>query len=465
MPYRARPNLRSVKVTDLMHPCPAAGGRARTTQPSARLDRWQILRDLLYDAWANPNTDTDDLLRRHLDALSPLEADLVRRMFLNVGRAFDIPAGAAVEEGRRFGYDAADHGVAIGLTTTFTVTRDDDSVEHVRLRTGRRPTSTEEAAVIHAGAEPGDGFIDLMAWTGEVEPISRPTDTEEVLARMLATSPSLAGSGVRPGPACVGCSRAARCGAFPAERVAPTNARTLNLTKTDLEALGRCQRRVAWRRVHGIPRDDIEDGGVSGGVALGRMFHTMVATAEGGPDPDGAVSAYLDRAPPSEVDALRLMWDHHRRLMDDEGLVTRRVEYPVGVTLLDGVGGEMTGVTVMAFLDITARAPEGHPVAVELKTGSPDDSGIENDLYALGLRRWLPDDHPAVIHRHLVGASPPRCEIVTVPPEATPAAADRVRRLTAVTQTWDWNEPLQPSYVVGGWCGSCEFRVTCESRR
>lgn len=464
--YVPTANLRKVKIPVLTHTCPEAGGRTRTKHPRARLERWSILRDLLVDVWSNPGTPSEDVVARHLGALSPLEADLIRRMYLNVSRIFPIPDGAEVDlEGQSITFDHGEQGITTSVYLTVSVTHEDGSTEHVRLKTGRAPSTTEEAAVLWRSAEEGDGFFDLMAWSGELESIEPPSDLEVVLEDMVVKSPVLTRSGVRPGPACVWCERTATCGAFPAPRVAPSNARTVNLTKTDIEALERCQRRVAWRRVHGVPRDDGEEVDLGAAISQGRLFHRLVQMAELSDDQPAAVTDYLRAVPPSEASDLAVMWDKHRELMEIEGLTARAAEFPVGLTLLEGERAEMRGVTLIAFIDLTARTAIDQPVAVEIKSGSPAETGVEDDLYAVGMRRWIGAGQPVVIHRHYVGWSPPQCEVVEMAPDEIDAAAQRLAERVQPIYGWDWEDPLQPEYRVGGWCNGCEFKATCEAYR
>lgn len=464
MSSRTVPNYRKLKVAELAHPCPEAGGRTRTRQPRARLDRWVILRDLLADAWANPDAERADLFERHLGSLSSLEADLVRRMFLNVERIFPLRDADVDLEGASIAFDDEANGITTSVHVTFRVVHPDGSVELVRLKTGRSPSSIEEAAVLWSGAEEGETFTDLLAWPGEVEEVPVPSDLDERLQALVEGSPALQGSGVRPGRACVWCARAALCGAYPADRVVPTSARTVNLTKTDVEGLGQCHRRVAWRRVHGIPRDDGDDDAAPA-VSQGRAFHSLVAAAEESDSPGDTVADFLLGVPPSEVADLQMMWEHHRHLMDAEGIAVRKLEFPVGLTILEGERADIHGVTVIGFLDMTARDDAGRPVAVEIKTGSPGDTEVEDDLYAVGMRRWIGPDDPIVIHRHYVRPQPPVCEVVELDPDAAELAVERLRRRVAVVEDWDWEDPLSVAATVGPWCTGCEFRLTCESYR
>lgn len=465
MTYRPVANLRKLKLHALTHPCPEAGGRSKTKQPRVRLERWGILRDLLVDSWSNPDHNQEDLLQRHLGALSPLESDLLRRMYLNVTRIFPIPSDATVDlEGRSVPYDDHEAGVTTSVYLALSVTHGDGTVEHARLKTGRSSSTPEEAAVLWADAEEGETFVDLMAWPGEVEPIEPPSDIEQRLQELIETSPALHRSGVRPGPRCVWCPRTAVCGAYPADRVVPSNARTLNLTKTDVETLSQCHRRVAWRRVHGIPRDDGDDVDAPESISQGRLFHAMISASEGQDDPEAAAADFLHGVPPSELADLQLMWDNHRALLEAEGLAVRTTEFPVGFTLLEGERAETQGVTVIGYVDLTARDATGGPVAVEIKTGNPGDTDVEDDLYAVGMRRWI-DQDTVVIHRHHVRPTPAECEVITMSPLDTEAAKQRLGERVSAVHGWDWEDPLQPRFTVGPWCGGCEYRITCEAYR
>lgn len=462
MTSRSVPNLRKVKLYDLTHPCPAAGSGPRTRQPRARLDRWTILRDLLVDAWSNPEEENEAVLARHLGVLSELEANLIRKMYLNVRRAFPVPPTAGFDpESHPIHYDDSTVGITTAVSYTFSFSHDDGHNERVRLKTGRSQTTAVEAAVSWAGADPDDRFVDLMAWPGEVEEIAPPSDLESVLSDLIETAPFLHQSGVRPGPACVHCSRSAVCGAFPADRVVPSTAATVNLTKTDVEVLGQCQRRVAWRRVHGIPRDDGDEVDRVDSFSRGRLFHEMVARAETGEDREDVVQGFLGGAPPSERAGLEMMWANHCGLVESEGLDVKVSEFPVGATLLEGKRQLTRGVTLIGFVDLVARA--GDPVVVELKTGAPGSSDVEDDIYAVGMSVWV--DGPVVIHRHFVGMDPPVCEMVEVQPEEMESARQRLRSRVTSVHEWDWEDPLQPPFQVGGWCSGCEFKTTCESYR
>lgn len=461
---RTLPNLRRVKLAELAHPCPEASSGPRTRQPTARLDRWKILRLLLTEAWANPTAADDDLFERHLGALSSLEADLIRRMFLHARRVLPMAADVEIDfEGTSVHYDFEDFGVTTSVAFTLTLTHPDGSVEHVRLKTGRAASTPEEASVIWATAEAGESFLDLMAWPGELEQITPPADLEGTLRSLVETAPNLHRSGIRPGPSCVWCSRAATCGAFPASRVVPSTARTVSLTKTDGDQLARCHRQVAWRRVHGIPRDDGDDVDSPPGLTQGRLFHGLVQMAQKSADPDAAAADYLRGVPPSEVADLTVMWHNHRRMLDEEAIVVRTTEFPVGLTLTDGERAEMRGVTLIGFIDLTARDSQGRAVAVELKTGGPGETSTEDDLYAAGMHRWVEEGQPIVIHRHHVRLG--ECQVVTFQPADLAAATERLRHRVAVVHDWDWEDPLQPAFREGPWCAGCEYRQTCQAYR
>lgn len=461
---RSVPNLRKVKLADLAHACPEASSGPRTKQPRARLERWKMLHLLLAEAWSNPDATDGDLLDRHLGAVSTLEADLIRRMYLNARRILPISDDVEVEvDGTTVHHDFEAQGMTTSVRFTFTLRHPGGATEHVRLKTGRAPTSAEEAAVAWSEAEPGELFVDLMAWPGEIEEIAAPSDGERRLSELIESAPLLNRSGVRPGPACVWCSRAAVCGAFPAGRVVPSSAETLNLTKTDLEQIGQCHRRVAWRRVHGIPRDDGDDVEAFPELSRGRLFHGLVQIAEGADDPAAAVADYLRDVPASEVADLEVMWDNHREMMEREDLTVRTTEFPVGLTLTVGERAEMRGVTAIGFIDLTGRDASEGPVAIELKTGGSYDTGIEDDLYAAGMRKWTGPTEPIVIHRHRVRDG--ECEVVTYTPEEVDEAVSRLQVGTEPVHDWDWDNPLQPGFSIGPWCAGCEFRRTCEGYR
>jgi hypothetical protein len=455
------PNLRKLRLADLTHACGAATAGRGTRRPRSQLDRWVFLRDLLVDAWQNPTDPEEEVLHRHLQAQSALERDLIRRMFFNVRRIVSFPEGAEVDlEGHSRHFDHAGVTTAVGVTWSFALP--DGSAEHYRLKTGRSRTTPEEAAVLWAGAEEGEGFFDVMAWPGEVEEIAPPPTLEERLRTVIETSPALGKPSTRPGYYCSWCDRSALCGAYPPteERTVPNTARIINLTKTDLVDLAVCQRRVAWRRVHAIPYDDGDDPLVGDQLSSGREFHGLLGSVHGADHPEEALENALRTLPASEVAEMRLLWDHHSALLAEEGLTVRRSEFPVGATFLDGPNHDLSGATLIGFLDLTARDRDGHPVAVEVKTGAYQPAELENDLYAVGMSRWVEAD-PLVIHRHFIRADPPFCERVEYSPEDLVKARDRLRHRLQPALDWDWTEPLQPPYQVGAWCQGCRHQGTC----
>ena len=461
-------DLRKLSLRDLCHPCGAVTRERGTKQPRAQLDRWGILRDLVVDAWLNPDDPPEGIARRHLEALSPIERDLVWKMFLNVGRILPRPQGVEIDvEGTSRYYDRVEDGVATSVFISWTFSHPDGTREHFRLKTGRSGTTEEEAALLWLEAEAGESFHDIMAWTGEVTDINPPPSLEDRLIAVIRASPALSDPRPQPGYYCVRCDRAARCGAYPTgdgER-APSYARTLNLTKTDLIDLALCQRRVAWRRVHGIPYDDGDDPTETDELSRGIEFHRLLTVAHEGGDPAGKVEDFLRALPVSEVADFRQMWDNHLTLLQTEGLEVRRTEFPVGITLLQGEKQELRGATLIGFVDLTARDPHGHPAAVEVKTGTSLVSEVENDLYALGMRRWLPSGEPVVIHRHHVRRNPPECERFEYTDSDLVEAMSRLEERISPALGWDWDDPLQPPYQVGGWCQSCRHRGICSAYR
>ncbi len=428
------------------------------------LDRWVVLRDLLVDGWLNPKEPVEEILSRNLEVLNPLERDLIRKMFFNVRRIVGAAEDAQFDfEGQSRTYDDDTAGISTSVYLTWSLILADGSIEHFRLKTGRSGSTAEESALLLSTAQKGETFFDVMAWPGEIEPIQEPESIEETLRAAIQNSPALGEGGLRPGYLCVWCDRSALCGAFPSpgrERI-PTNARTINLTKTDLVDLSVCERRVAWRRVHGIPYDDGFDPATTGMLSQGRAFHEMIAAAHLSEDPEGAVEAYLLTISPSEVADMQQMWENHQRLLADEALVIRRTEFPVGVTLVDGPNQDMNGATLLGFLDLTVRDRNDIPAIVEIKTGGPGESQLEDDLYAVGARPLIPDQYPVVIHRHYVRSSPPVCEISEYSSTDIDGAVQRLRRHIKPALAWNWEDPLQVPYNVGGWCQGCRHETTC----
>ena len=462
--YREEPDLLKLSLRELGHPCGAATRERATKQPRASLVRWGVLRDLLVDSWQNPNETNEVVARRHLQALSPIERDLTWKMFLNVRWILPLPEGSEIDfQGESRYYEHMDAGIATSVYITWSFLHPDGTRERFRLKTGRSVTSSEEAALLWRDAETGEAFHDVMAWSGEIADIDQPASLEERLREVIEGSTALGDPSPRPGYYCVRCDRAARCGVYPTSESgkAPTHARTLNLTKTDLIDLALCQRRVAWRRVHGIPYDSGDDPAGSDELSRGIEFHRLLTTAHASDDPASAVEDFLHALPVSEVADFRQMWENHLTLLATDGLTVRRTEFPVGITLLAGEKQDLRGATLMGFLDLTARDALGNPAAIEVKTGTSVVSEVENDLYAVGMRRWLSPGQRVVIHRHHVRRNPPECDRFEYSDTDVEQAIARLRARLAPALTWDWDDPLQPPFQIGAWCQGCRHQSIC----
>lgn len=413
------------------------------------------------------------LVDRGAEEWDPVNAGWIRRLALTVERILDVETGSTVTvEPDSFGYVHEPTGMVVSVASQFSVTRPDGTVDHYRLKTGRTRTDPTEAAILTLASGDGEQFFDLAAGPGTIEEIAPPGDPAGHLETAFDTSPTLTSEtgALRPGWWCTFCDRSAVCGAYPSDPPGAVrwSSEAITLTKTDLEALGSCERRVAWRRIHQIPRDDGTDIDEERPLARGRLFHDLLAEVQVSDDQDAALEAFLRRVPPSEIGDLQTLWDHHRRLLRDEDIAVRRVEFPVGGSIRDPAGSNRWA-TIVGFADATTVDADGVPVVIEVKTGGGPGSEIEFDLYAMGIARWLTARNRTVervrVHRHHVRRDGATCEVREYGPGDIEDAVEHLTTLVAPVLSWPWDDPLAPDFAVDAWCVDCEFRTTCENFR
>lgn len=239
----------------------------------------------------------------------------------------------------------------------------------------------------------------------------------------------------------------------------------------------KCQRRAAWRRIHGIPDDTGNDEDIDDRRSTGSHFHEAAATALISDDPVRAFDHAIATAPASEHDILRWLWDRHHELEATEpsAVSYRQTEYWGGVTLfVDRVDVDRNDQTIdarvadvfTAALDAAGREPDGTPAIIEHRTGGHVSEPVfETDLYAVAGALAVRSDRIAV-HIHRLGLQDgPECERVVYEAKDLQAAVERLTVPAVMIAGWHPENALDPRFTVGSWCEWCPFRERCESHR
>lgn len=223
----------------------------------------------------------------------------------------------------------------------------------------------------------------------------------------------------------------------------------------------KCQRRAAWRRIHGIPDDTGNDEDIDDRRSTGSHFHEAAATALISDDPVRAFDHAIATAPASEHDILRWLWDRHHELdaTEPSAVSYRQTEYWGGVTLfVDRVDVDRNDQTIdarvadvfTAALDAAGREPDGTPAIIEHRTGGHVSEPVfETDLYAVAGALAVRSDRIAV-HIHRLGLQDgPECERVVYEAKDLQAAVERLTVPAVMIAGWHPGERPRPE-IHGG---------------
>jgi plasmid stability protein len=461
--------------------CPAAEG-AGTRLTRGSLDRWIAVRDACA-SWHN-GMEADEAAATHFAPFDPVQRPVCETLFR---RYTNLMNSARDEwddlEGDQLVVPHPNENAFAAASVTFTLRTDDDAREHIKLRTGRHGSSVPERAILQAGADAGDSLTEVLAATGITEDISLDEETtDRVLAELFTTwdaQQNRETRGTRPGWWCFTCPRPARCGQYPTPdgvRV-PASTRTIVLPKTWAVSIARCERRVAWKQIHQIPRDDwTEDADWH--RDRGIAFHEMAAVALGADDPDEAFAGLLADIPPSEQQNMSWLWERTIELEAEHEHPVEVVdtEYQVGTTVLvDGsdihrgrvAQGRKVAVVFTGRADATGREPDGTPAVIELKTGpgATEFDQIEADIYAAGAA-LITGSTSVAVHFHQIGlAGGPRCVRVPYADDDLRDAVTRLQSVAAGVAAWHPEDASVVDYATGPWCQGCPFQARCEDHR
>lgn len=443
------------------NPCPVSNEGRGTARPDAVLERWKTMRTLVDDLLLNAGGDVDEVIDRHTRALDPVEASIVRGLAATAVRLLpDVEPDAVDLEPLAATVISEDETLSARVAFQYAFDLPTGR-ELYRLKIGRSGSSELERAVVALSGTVDGTPSDLNLHTGEITELAPPEAPTALLDDAFEEARRTE-SGIEPNSFCVTCRRVATCGAYPSgRRVLPTTCETVAVTKTDLVKLGQCERRVAWSRVHQIPRADRVDD--SAALNRGILFHELATQlAESGSG--GDVARALSRVAPEDRADFEHMLTEHQRLLDAEHLSIRKSKRWAGLTIVEGEGYEMRAVTLLGEIDFTADDGSGLAL-VEIKTGAAVDEPVESDLYALGVAAWFRANGLAVpeltVHHHFVRQHPGECHSVRYD-EAQLAAADRrMRAAIAPILRWERDRPSSVAPTYGQWCQSCEFEATC----
>ena len=253
--------------------------------------------------------------------------------------------------------------------------------------------------------------------------------------------------------------------------------RAVVVTKSRLPVLDQCERRVAWRALYGIPRDDGHDTDRHDS-RYGRHFHEAIAAALLSSDPDAAFRTAVISMPESESSDLLSYWEQHLSLVEAEPhpVTVRDTEYPVGATwVLPGpdlntktgeLREDLVAVVLLGFTDAVGREASGLPAVIDHKTGANTLVPFETELYAVGAALLL-NANKVAVHRHqLTLGQDPACDRIVFDEAKLQTARELLAERAARIAAWHPTDALDPSFHVNpSWCGACEFRERCENYR
>lgn len=457
--------------------CPATQGPISKLQRAA-LERWLAVSHALESVLV-AGTDPAQAVTENTEWLDDLQTDIVADL---------VDTGIALLESSDINYDFApdpsdttvDNDTNLRLIANIGITAEhaDGTVEHIKLRTGRRPTQPSEAAILlaHPDTEPGHVFSDAMLAYGSIEPIELTDEaiTNELdrLFAIAQTSPNQRDR--RPGRECYICPRIARCGQYPPEPGIQIGRwqRTILLTKTELLRLNQCHRRIAWKRLYAIPKDDLDED--NAGALRGTRFHDLLASTLIAEDPDLEFRHQLTLIDAMHHEDMSGLYERHKTIeATHTPIIYRFTEYQVGATLTasgietnrdgDLTPGRPIAVTIIARTDAVGREPDGTPAVVEHRTGTNSDRIDEREtaLYALSVARLLKTDTVA-IHQHALDAEGgPRCERIVYTTDTLAQTAELLTQAIEPIVNWHPNDALKPQATPGQWCTGCDFRTRC----
>ncbi len=488
MPFDDRPFLveRPDNLVARVDRCPQLG-RKPTGQPRWNLERWQLVRDLIVGWYGDDRPDGElipELVERLAGWVDPVQREVVERLFASWRMLYPKDPDFPVDlDPPRISY--IDHAARVELrvSPTVAISHPGGEVEYVRIKTGSGRTTPEEAAVLHDAKEEGAFFTDAMLAAGSAEEVPAPDDGARVLDRLVEAANSGDRPGLTPGLHCFSCDSAARCGQYPlwTQGRVYNSTRALTISKSLLDWMGTCERRVAWDRVFQVPRERDDEYEARGGLATGLHFHQMAAAAILSDAAADVVEAACRQSPPSEADDLVRMWENHLELWEADGRPElKATEVWAGTTVL--VPGirvdsrarehrEPVAVTFAAALDATGRSADGRPLVIEHRTGATAEHGfLEAELYAvaaaMAVRRSggsLPES--VEVHLHHLRPEEPACSQTVFDVARLERAFEQLERVAARAVSWHPLHTLAPPYSVGPWCSGCHHRTMCERHR
>ena len=162
-----------------------------------------------------------------------------------------------------------------------------------------------------------------------------------------------------------------------------------------------------------------------------------------------------------------------QKLKGYENLEITLSEYPVGfTTITDGLisNKDLTvkeGRVASSFIgkaDLLGRL-DGVPIVIELKTGKKHPGDLtEAELYALGVSKRLEAKEVIVLHVY-VNEDKDEANERRFGEDEFSSIEKKFESFAEKISSWNPNDALSPSYLLGDWCNYCEFKETCAEFR
>lgn len=456
--------------------CSHYGHRPTKEASAATLERWRLLSDLLLE-WLRSDGSEEEarrILNAHLAGIDEVTGALVTDWFHVARRVVHPEDGELDPDPVRPRVTDETGSRYLTMPLTFAIEGDDER-EEFRLVTGRFGTSEVEAAIYYADAEPKTRLFDLRVTDGEVVSIEAPDNTSELIAQTFSRDAenSERQGPPRPGLHCYGCPSVLRCGEYPliSDGTPRQSTRTVVLSRSQLSELSRCERRVAWQRVHRMPRE--EDAGGGHGASVGSFVHEMIGAHLGGASPEQVRISLRASCPPDLWAEAAHLFDQHLRLWDEEPsirIVAVEREMGFGGMLDDPHGRGDGAVAVIGRPDVNGWEDDATAAVVEFRTGGVTEPyPYEREFYAVAawekIRAMGRQVTGVAVHHHFLRPDIPVCDRRVFSEPELVEARSTLAEVARIALSWDPVDAAQPPYEVGDWCSTCPFENRCREHR
>ncbi|MPZ53697.1 MAG: hypothetical protein GEU79_13360 [Acidimicrobiia bacterium] len=442
----------------------------------AGLERWKVLADIVMEWLRSDGTDdaAAEIASNQLADFDTVTRDLIGSWFTGVRRVIHPDDGELDSDPVR--PRVTDEAGGRYLTVPLIFALDGESGrEEVRLVTGSRGTTPLEAAIFYSDGEEDVELFDMRASSGELTPIDPPEHGPALIEEMFEQDATLAAEPKgppSPGLHCFLCPSAMRCGEYPliSDGSPRASTRTVTLSRSNISDLTRCERRVAWQKVHGIPKEDEREGY---GSSVGSTVHEIIAAHLSGSSPKDALDAARQTCPPDQWSEIAYLFDQHLVLWDQHpALKVIAVEREIGFGgMMDDPHESGDGAVVMIGRpDANGWESETTAAVVEWRTGNvAEPYPLESEFYAVAAWEKIKAMGRALdqvaVHHHFLRPETPLCERRIFSELELIKAKKALAEAGRTALSWDPNDPSQPPYTVGDWCTTCPFENRCKRHR